>query len=141
MEIAEIFSNFVSTYVIFVVVTVIYVAFVYAHPYSKSVKNAIKPFVTGCAVEASVWLALTFVAIGLSTLSAKIAFVFEQVLGTNILSVGLITISLLVVSITFTAHEASNHNHRYDKRTIAIGIFVLIAIALGVFYWLKTSPM
>jgi hypothetical protein len=141
MNIAEIFGNFVSTYVILIIVLVIYLIFILAHPYSKSIKNAIKPYVTGAAIEAGLWLIFTIVAVFLSTQNAKLAVVFEHVLGTNVLSVGLITLSLFIVSITFSMHEASNHNYKYDYRAVAICIFFGIAVAFGIIYWIITPPM
>jgi hypothetical protein len=133
VDLAQIILTFISTIVIFVVVLIIYLAFVLAHPYSEKAKDAIEGPLKGCMVEASVWFAITVAAMWLTTQNVRLATVFEHVVGTNVLSVTIIALSLVVVPITFAVHDAHKD---FDYRGSAIGVFLLVAFLCGLYYWL-----
>ena len=131
MELGEIFNNFLIATSVFAVVTILYLIFVFKHPYSKKAKAAIESPLKGLMIEATLWFVIAFVAIGLTSQNMRLASVFGQVVGTTIV-IPIVAWSLIIVPITFSIHNA---HKGFDYRAIAIGAFPIISVVLGVYYW------
>jgi hypothetical protein len=131
MNIAEMFSNFYAAFAIFALVAIGFFVFVTVHPHSKAAKDAIFSHLKGCTIDAVLWIVIVGIAIILGEQNVQLENVFEQVIGTKILSVPLITWSMIFVPLTFSIHKAYGG---FDYRLPAIGIFLLIAFIYAIYY-------